>query len=142
MRDSVTGEMSSERLVTRGVPQSSVLGPQLFVLYLSDFRGVLEHYKYNFYADDLLIYLHSEPRELRSGIAKVNDDIINVVKWAAGNELTFNANKTTTMMIGTARYVNSISFDISSKDSYERCCSVCGVGCLSRSHYITNTSMG
>lgn len=78
-RDAITGESSSERIVMRGVPQGSVLGPLLFTLYLSDFGGMLRHCKYNFYADDLMIYLHIEPGDLCNGILKVNKDITRVV---------------------------------------------------------------
>ncbi|XP_029673838.1 uncharacterized protein LOC115241977 [Formica exsecta] len=111
VRDPITGDKSPMRLVTRGVPQGSVLGPLLFVLYLSDFGGILEHCNYNFYADDLLIYLHAEPCDLQSGIRRVNEDIENVVRWADNNQLTLNANKTTSMILGTARYINNIEFE-------------------------------
>lgn len=61
--------------MSTGVPQGSVLGPLLFMLYLSDFRLVLKHCKYNYYADDLQIYLHCKPNDLDDSIQKVNQDI-------------------------------------------------------------------
>jgi len=81
VRDPITRLTSSERLIASGVPQGSVLGPLLFALYLSDFGSALSHCKYNFYADDLLIYLHSEPRCLTDAILKVDEDINGILKW-------------------------------------------------------------
>lgn len=52
MRDPITGKISSEKTVTKGVPQGSVLELILFSLYLTDFGGILKHFKYNFYTDD------------------------------------------------------------------------------------------
>ena len=111
VRDPVSGEISSKVTVTRGVPQGSVLGPLLFVLYLLDFGTVLKNCKYCFYADDLLIYLHADPSMLNNEIRKVNEDIVRVVEWAANNKLTLNARKTTSMILGTARYVNGFSYN-------------------------------
>ncbi|XP_020295078.1 uncharacterized protein LOC109860420 [Pseudomyrmex gracilis] len=77
VKDPFSQEWSSPVDITAGVPQGSVLGPLLFVLYLGDFAKLLSHCKYSFYADDLVLYLHCEPRELSHGIAKVNSDITN-----------------------------------------------------------------
>lgn len=61
-----------------GVPQSSVLGPLLFTLYLFDFGEVLKHSKYNFYADDLQIYIHCEPKDIHNVIVRINEDIASI----------------------------------------------------------------
>lgn len=111
----LTGVISSERTVTKGVPQDSVLGLLLFSLYLTDFCGVLRYCKYNFYADDLLIYMQAEPEDLSNEILKINEDITRVVDWVLNNELTLNAAKTSAMILGTARYINSMLIDASNK---------------------------
>lgn len=108
VRDGTTGEVSSLSCVRAGVPQGSVLGPLLFTLYMSDFRDAIQHCKYNFYADDLQIYLHCEPYRLRESIIKINDDINNVVGWSTANYLLLNPDKTQAIIIGTSRYINSI----------------------------------
>jgi len=104
--------MSSFRIVSKGVPQGSVLGPLLFVLYLSDFGEILRHCKYNFYADDLMIYLHAEPGDLTRAIEQLNEDIRHVEDWACRNQLSLNSDKTSAMILGTARYINNISTDM------------------------------
>jgi len=109
VRDPVSRERSSLLTTTAGVPQGSVLGPLLFVLYLTNFNKVLEYCKYNFYADDLQIYLHAKPRNLADAVQKINTDISNVASWASGNGLSLNPKKTTAMIMGTARFINSLS---------------------------------
>lgn len=102
---------SAEATVRTGVPQGSVLGPLLFSLYISDFKSVLRHSKYNFYADDLQVYLHCEPRDLHRAIDRLNEDIASIEEWAASNKLILNGAKTQAMLMGTARYLNSIVQD-------------------------------
>ncbi|XP_011685479.1 PREDICTED: RNA-directed DNA polymerase from mobile element jockey-like [Wasmannia auropunctata] len=97
--------ISAEAAVKVGVPQGSVLGPLHFILYLSGFISILRHCKYNFYADDLQIYFHCEPRKLEA-IAKINADIASVVNWSASNGLILNAAQA--IIIGTARYINAM----------------------------------
>jgi len=109
VRDPVSRERSSLLTTTAGVPQGSVLGPLLFVLYLTNFNKVLKYCKYNFYADDLQIYLHAEPRNLADAVQKINTDISNVASWASGNGLSLNPKKTTAIIMGTARFINSLS---------------------------------
>jgi len=111
VRDPVTRLTSSERLIASGVPQGSVLGPLLFALYLSDFGSALSHCKYNFYADDLLIYLHSETRSLTDAILKVDEDINGILKWASTNTLALNPGKTKAMIMGTSKFISGLRWD-------------------------------
>lgn len=78
VRDPCTKETSRKRTILSRVSQGSVLGSLLFVLYLRDFSSALKHCRYNFYANDLLMYLHSDPKQLGEAILKVNEDITNI----------------------------------------------------------------
>jgi len=110
-RDPVDRSMSSFVSVDVGVPQGSVLGPLLFVLYISDFQEVLSYCSYSFYADDLMVYLHCEPRALRDGIAYVNSDVCRIVTWASTNKLILNCEKTQAIIMGSSRHVNAIDIN-------------------------------
>ena len=50
------GHASNAVPVTSGVPQGSVLGPALFLLFINDITDVIKHCKIKLYADDTLIY--------------------------------------------------------------------------------------
>ncbi|XP_071582409.1 uncharacterized protein [Temnothorax nylanderi] len=79
--------------------------------YLCDRSKVLRHCKYNFYADDLCIYLHTELKYLAEAVQKANQDISNIVPWATENRLSLNPSKTTAMIMGTVRYINGLPLD-------------------------------
>ncbi|XP_020296435.1 uncharacterized protein LOC109861274 [Pseudomyrmex gracilis] len=108
VRDPSTFSVSEELLVTVGVPQGSVLGP-LFVLFVSDFSNTLKYCKYSYYAHDL-IYLHCLPSSLNNAIKNINEDISSIGNWVSTNQLSLNAKKTSAMILGSSRYVNSIDF--------------------------------
>ena len=54
------GEHSDWTGLTKGVPQGSILGPMLFLLFVNDLSDVVEHCTVNLYADDTTIYSTDE----------------------------------------------------------------------------------
>ena len=72
-------DMSSTRAIRFGVPQGSILGPLLFVLYINDLPQCLENCSINMYADDTVMYFTNL---CTSEIARVvQDDLNRVVQW-------------------------------------------------------------
>ena len=55
----VNNTLSEYETVQCGVPQGSILGPILFLVYVNDIPKALKHSKHKLYADDTLIYLAS-----------------------------------------------------------------------------------
>ena len=52
----VNGQFSKWLPVASGVPQGSILGPLLFILYIDDIRHVVEDSSIKYFADDLSLY--------------------------------------------------------------------------------------
>ena len=91
--------LSSCRPIQFGVPQGSILGPLLFVLYINDLPQCLENCSIHMYADDTVLYFTSL---CSSEINKVvQDDLNQVAKWIERNKLILNHSKTKTMLFGS-----------------------------------------
>ena len=86
--------------MTCGVPQGSILGPLLFILYVNDITKVSNIFKINLFADDTsLIHTHDNFEYL---IKETNEELIRISTWLATNKLVLNINKTN-YMIFTSR---------------------------------------
>jgi len=107
-RVEVNNSSSHWGLVTRGVPQGSVLGPLLFSLYINDLFTCLLFSLYHLYADDLQIYFHFLIRNLIEAVAKMNRDVSAIVVWANKHGLKLNANKIQIIIIGHNRLIRGI----------------------------------
>jgi len=93
------GEISEKREVTSGVPQGSVLGPLLFIIYINDLPNLLSC-KIKLFADDCLLYrIITSPedhQELQSDLAKIDD-------WCIEWQMTLNYDKCEVMHVSSSR---------------------------------------
>ena len=85
----VDGSVSSWEVVTSGVPQGSVLGPLLFLLFINDLAdNVKSHVK--IFADDTKIYSSANDPTC---INTLQADIDRVLRWSLDWQLPFNVTK-------------------------------------------------
>ena len=90
---------SSWHRVSSGVPQGSVLGPQLFLIYVNHVVSGLRC-RYKIFADDIKLYLSSLPQPNVTGIADLQRDIDLLVNTAASWGLTMNVSKCACLRFG------------------------------------------
>lgn len=87
----VSGTFSNPKTINIGVPQGSILGPLLFLIYINDLPQCLAHSSCILYADDTTIL--TTDKDVDSMLFKLNTDLINIVKWFNKNKLNINAKK-------------------------------------------------
>lgn len=102
---------SREFLITSGVPQGSVLGPLLFVLFLNDIHVTFAS-KLLFFADDLKIY-----RQITSSADcyALQADMEELLRWCISNGMEINVSKT--KVITFTRRQSCILFDYKSNST-------------------------
>lgn len=76
-----------------GVPQGSVLGPLLFMLFINDIGRVLSHSNYMVFADDTQIYLSCPVNDILYGLELIARDAASIYDYANVNGLKLNLSK-------------------------------------------------
>ena len=81
--------ISNSETTLYGVPQGSVLGPLLFLLYVNDIANSSKHLSFYLFADDTsIIYANKNLHNLEQ---IVNSELSNVSDWLLANKLTLNS---------------------------------------------------
>ena len=100
------GECSSEVPVTSGVPQGSVLGPLLFLLYINDLpENIQSHSQVRLFADDTAVYLTVRNQ---NDSHNLQNDLNTLQEWERTWDMEFNPSKCQVLHIGRATYTQLI----------------------------------
>lgn len=108
----VNGMVSDSIINGLGVPQGSVLGAILFVIYINDLPKHVLYSCINLFADDTLIYLHG--KNIDELTRRMNRELDRVSQWLRLNKLKLNVSKTKSMVFRNQKQksvINRISVD-------------------------------
>ena len=88
-----------------GVPQGSILGPTLFLLFINDLPLNMKYCEADLFADDTTIYTHSSNTNVIE--TKLQNDFHAANTWCLQNKMQINYDKTICMTIGTRKKVDN-----------------------------------
>ena len=93
------GQKSNITNVTSGVPQGTVLGPLLFLVFINDLPECVSS-SIRLYADDALLY---RPVNSPDDITALHKDLADVQEWEKKWLISFNADKCEVLRISNKR---------------------------------------
>ncbi|PFX12690.1 putative RNA-directed DNA polymerase from transposon BS [Stylophora pistillata] len=96
---SVNGTYADTSDLSLGVPQGSVLGPLLFIVFINDLPSTIHRCKIILYADDTALFFAG--RNIQTIQSTLQEDLNAVDEWFSLNRLLVNYDKTNVMLFGS-----------------------------------------
>ena len=81
---------SSILQMSTGVPQGSILGPLLFLIYINDFPSASSYFNFIMYADDTTLYSNINSPNQNNIINIINTELAKIDEWLKINKLSLN----------------------------------------------------
>jgi hypothetical protein len=89
---SILGFDSEKKSIVHGVPQGSVLGPLLFLIYINDLHKAIKYSEAYLFADDTnLLHINTNLNKLQK---EINIDLKSLCSWLLANKISLNKTKT------------------------------------------------
>ena len=97
----INGQFSEWGTTQAGVPQGSVLGPLLFLLYIDDFTSAVNFSNIRLFADDTCLFIKVESRDAAADM--LESDLSGISSWSDRWLVTFAPEKTKSMVISNTQ---------------------------------------
>ncbi len=95
------GQLSDPLPISIGVPQGSILGPLLFLLFLNDLPTIPQSYVTTMYADDTECESTSKSEDNKESETTINNDLYRIKEYFDTNKLSLNVPKCELMLVAT-----------------------------------------
>ena len=101
----IENKYSSTAKIECGVPQRSILGPLLFLLYVNDMKQAVDCDLFQYADDCFLLYQHKDINKIEQNL---NKNFSNICDWFVGDKLSihFGEDKTKCILCGTKQKLN------------------------------------
>ena len=100
--------------IEMGVPQGSILGPLLFILYINDFPHICDNMTTYLYADDTAIFMEGRnEHELQNSLNRL---MPKIAEWFIANQLSLNTDKTYYQVYSNKKIPITLSLQLSRSD--------------------------
>ena len=92
--------------MTCGVPQCSILGPKLFILYINDICNASTSLKFILFADDTNVFYSGV--DIQTICECISRELDKLHVWLYGNKLSLNVDKTNFILLGNRKNIDNV----------------------------------